>query len=262
MLHSFAVQNARGAFSADGLRVLTIPRYEGKVQVWDANTGMLLWVFSDFAWNAWGEVPFSPNLRYLLGRTNLWDTDTGQSTVEPGLGEWVERSVVSPDGLDIWGWNSLNHGELFYFSGQAMRWVWVGRCYGKLEAVSPSGEWLLFSGVRGPELWDAQAIQLLRTFEVEPAAWDWYDARCWFSSDGQFVLAVGTDGMGRVWDLRDRLAGLRTSQVDGKLRLRWKLGTLQSAEAINGPWQDVRNAVSPFVADPSTGCRFFRVKVE
>jgi len=264
LLHSLAHQAARVAFSPDGQRVLTVPACcGGEVRVWDASTGQLLRAFSDVRFDYLGEVSFSPNLRYVLGTTNLWDTQSGESvlTVQDW---WFDRCLVSPDGSDVWAaGGDAGLGQLCHWDAREGRWLREG-VGGKLQAVSPNGEWLLLNGERGPELWDSQTTRLLRTFEVESSAWQLEsDALAsWFTADGQFVLAMGSDGTGWVWDVRDRLAGLRTSMVGGKLEVRWELGTLQSAEKVNGPWQDVTNAVSPFQVDLAVGARFFRVKVD
>lgn len=83
-----------------------------------------------------------------------------------------------------------------------------------------------------------------------------------FSPNGHFLVTINNDGLGQVWDLRDRLAGIRTSRVGGKLELRWGLGILQPAETITGPWEEVSDATSPFAADGPAAARFYRVKVE
>ena len=44
--------------------------------------------------------------------------------------------------------------------------------------------------------------------------------------------------------------------------MRWEKGRLQSAQTVNGPWQDVTKAASPFPMDTATGAGFYRVKVE
>jgi hypothetical protein len=58
------------------------------------------------------------------------------------------------------------------------------------------------------------------------------------------------------------VVALRVSRGAQGPEVRWEKGRLQSAETVNGPWQDMRNAVSPLQVDPAAGARFFRVKVE
>jgi hypothetical protein len=54
--------------------------------------------------------------------------------------------------------------------------------------------------------------------------------------------------------------GLPTIQA-GNLILTWTgTGTLQSADAVTGPWVDVANAKSPFTATRSGNAKFYRVK--
>jgi len=47
---------------------------------------------------------------------------------------------------------------------------------------------------------------------------------------------------------------------EGKLVIEWVGGILQQAETITGPWQDVPGATSPYIVDPSSPAKFFRVK--
>jgi WD40 repeat protein len=216
----------------------------------------------------YGEPCASPDLRYVLAGTNVWDTQTGQAVFAFTEPTWeLGDFAVSPDGREVWA-SPANSGllnpPLYRCRAESGEWEWVEGTGGRLTGISPDGQWLLRNGEHGPELWDRERIVRLRTFVVESTAWQWdsNEIASWFSADGQFVLAIGSDGMGRVWDLRDRLAGLRTSRVGGKLELRWELGTLQSADAVNGPWQDMMNAASPFQADVGVGTRFYRVKVE
>jgi hypothetical protein len=46
-----------------------------------------------------------------------------------------------------------------------------------------------------------------------------------------------------------------------QLQLTWPAGTLQSAQAVTGPYTNITNATSPFMISPSDATQFFRVKV-
>ena len=83
-----------------------------------------------------------------------------------------------------------------------------------------------------------------------------------FSPDGLLLITTDMWDTTRVWDLRDLVVGLRVARGAQGLELRWEKGRLQSAQTVNGPWQDVTNAVSPFPMDAATGASFYRVKVE
>jgi len=52
-----------------------------------------------------------------------------------------------------------------------------------------------------------------------------------------------------------------TRGADGKITVTWEGGgTLQAAEAITGPWQDVPGATSPYTLTPTSNILFGRIK--
>jgi hypothetical protein len=52
-----------------------------------------------------------------------------------------------------------------------------------------------------------------------------------------------------------------TKGADGKITVTWDGGgTLQAAESITGPWQDVTGATSPYSFAPSSSMMFGRIK--
>jgi hypothetical protein len=54
---------------------------------------------------------------------------------------------------------------------------------------------------------------------------------------------------------------LAITSADGDVTIQWQGGgTLESAEAITGPWTPVPNATSPFTAEATGSARFFRVR--
>ena len=59
-----------------------------------------------------------------------------------------------------------------------------------------------------------------------------------------------------------RITGL-TKNADGSLKLEWKGGgTLQAAPKVNGPWQDVPGATSPYTLNPTEAATFGRIIVK
>jgi WD40 repeat protein len=130
------------------------------------------------------------------------------------------------------------------------RRVWEDLLWGynapELGDLSTDGKWVVSRD--GRLLLDAQWGILLCTLAVVESS-----SAGRFSPDGRFLLTINHDGLGQVWDLRDRLAGLRASTVGGKLELRWGPGILQSAETVIGPWEDVSDGISPFQADVEEG---------
>jgi WD40 repeat protein len=228
---------------------------EDTVRVWEADTGHLLHSFQYDLW--WGAVASPDGQALLVGRADglrLCDPRSGEVVQLLGAGADYATPCFSPDGTKL----LKGHVLLDLQTGKALRVLSCSSVYS--SAFSPNGrEILTASGGGLVWLWDASAGQLLRTF-VGAEYWG-IDAVS-FSPDGVLVAVETWDGVVDIWDLRDRLAGLRTSMVGGKLEMRWELGTLQSAEGATGPWQDMTNAVSPLQVDLAAGARFYRVRVE
>jgi len=232
---------------------------EDTVRVWEADTGRLLHSFQYHFW--WGAMP-SPDGRALLvggaiglsDELSLCDPRSGEVRQLLSAGIDFAPPRFSPDGTRLLKGNVV----LDLRTGKTLRVLSFSSVYA--SAFSPDGQEILTASGDGSVcLWDASAGQILRTF-VGSEYWG-IDAVS-FSPDGVLVAIEVWDGVVDIWDLRDRAAGLRTSMVGAKLELRWQLGALQSAETVNGPWQDVTNAVSPFLVDLTAGARFYRVKVE
>jgi hypothetical protein len=45
-----------------------------------------------------------------------------------------------------------------------------------------------------------------------------------------------------------------------QVRVTWSAGTLEAAEAVNGPWNPVAGATSPYTTTPSAAAQFYRAK--
>jgi WD40 repeat protein len=253
-------------FSPDGTKVLALGLSpEDAAGVWHAYSGSLVNLFPcDFRW----ALVFSPDgQRVLIGvegnEMKLCDAGTGEvlRTLSPVSPEWggmgYQPIRFSPDGtLALIGatlWDLQTGKPLRRLASWPEHTILC-------SAFSPNGREILTASDDGSVcLWDAATGHLLRTFEG-PEYWGTHAVS--FSPDGVLVAIETWDGVVDIWDLRDRAAGLRTSVVAGRLELRWQLGTLQSADTVNGPWQDVTNAISPFLVDLAAGARFYRVKVE
>lgn len=195
----------------------------------------------------------------------FWDLQTGQQNRAFEGGTWPV--AVSLDGS--WGLttSATNAGKLWNLQTMELIRTFVGDTNAITAIAFPPNGQCVLTGQQPdethlggePRLWDASAGQVLRTFV---GAEYWGTDAISFSPDGALVAIEIWDGVVDIWDLRDRAAGLRTSRLGGKLELRWELGALQPAETVNGPWQDVMNAVSPFQAELVAGTRSCRVRVE
>jgi WD40 repeat protein len=250
-----AIYPVRG-FSRDGRRVFTGPSWNGQtrqpLKVWDAATGQLVHIYAN------GSASFSRDMEHVL----LFREDINQALVfEASTGEPVSTGHDEPGWRFLWDypdrlWDlaQIANGDI-----ETNRRVWEDLLWGfnahELGELSTDRKWAVSRG--GRLLLDAQWGILLRTFAVVGDS-----SIGSFSPNGHFLLTINNDGLGQVWDLRDRLAGIRTSRVGGKLELRWELGILQSAETVTGSWEDVSDAINPFAADVSAAAKFYRVKVE
>ena len=76
-------------------------------------------------------------------------------------------------------------------------------------------------------------------------------------ANSQAVLTITRVG-GSASTIPAKPPTLQIQREDANLRILWT-GTLQSAEAITGPWQDVKNAASPLtLSRPDGGRQFYR----
>src|SRR5262249_42779358 len=66
-------------------------------------------------------------------------------------------------------------------------------------AISPNGRYAMIGGDSEAELWDLQAGSLLRTFNVKLMN---VGGNVAFSPDGSYVLAGGSDGTARMWNVQ------------------------------------------------------------
>ena len=105
-------------------------------------------------------------------------------------------------------------------------------------------------------LWDARTGEELRVFaghaaEVNSVAFD---------PTGTLIL-TGSDIV-RLWSMADIAARLESERKPNGLELRWHVGTLQQSATPNGPWSDITNAVSPWLAPIDQASAFFRIKAQ
>jgi hypothetical protein len=62
--------------------------------------------------------------------------------------------------------------------------------------------------------------------------------------------------------MADIAARLDSERKPNGLELRWLVGALQQSAKPNGPWIDVTNAVSPWLAPINQASAFFRTKAQ
>ena len=124
---------------------------------------------------------------------------------------------------------------------------------------SPDGRFIL-GGEGWPSfsarLWDARTGAELRVFaehagEVDSVAFD---------TTGTAIL-TGAEIV-RLWSMADIAARLESERRPNGLELRWKVGALQQSANPNGPWVDITNAVSPWLAPINQASAFFRTRAQ
>lgn len=124
-------------------------------------------------------------------------------------------------------------------------------------AISSNGTKVVTGAAdRTAKVWHGQSGQLRRTLagharEVVSVG---------ISADGTKVLTCGSYAQAYLWDTSDLPASLAISQSGGKVIVQWEQGTLQSRSGLDGSWQDVSGAASPYTVPAGASVQFFRLK--
>jgi WD40 repeat protein/serine/threonine protein kinase/tetratricopeptide (TPR) repeat protein len=197
------------AFSPDGTR-LAVGGTDPQVQVWDANTGNILWAKQEPRLPQAMSLAFSPDGRSLavgfglrLGdgvhSVKFYEAATGQEAdTFPGPKGGVNDLALHPDGrhLAVAGsglvevWDVRAHTKVLELRGHS-NWV-LGVAY------SPDGKWLATGGYDGTiKLWDAatgverETIRGHEGFVLDLA----------FSPDAAFLVSTSEDRSVRLWEV-------------------------------------------------------------
>lgn len=247
---------------------------DGRIEVWDLNTGECLSVFEGHTNQVWA-VALSPDGRRALSSSDinpihLWDVETGKSLYV------LEGHTGS---VSTVAWSADGRRALSGALDQTMRlWnVETGKCLHVLEghtddiwtvAWSPDGRRALSGGRdNSVRLWDVETGMCLSVLEghsdsVWSVAW---------SPDGRFALSSASDHTLRLWDVdaarclrvleghtngvvsvawspdgRHALSGARDGAV-----LLWDVKAGQCLQEIEGPTSDVWSVA--WSVDPPRG---------
>jgi WD40 repeat protein len=249
------------AFSKDESRIATGAQDE-RVRVWDTETGTNLLTVVHGGWVT--AVAFSPDGRQVVSGgsdsvARLWDVESGQLLREfefyVGSVKAVSFSPAGDKLLVAW-----EHGYVRLFdpaTGYLQREIVPPTGFLNAAVFSPNGEFIL-TGEGWPfftaELWDAHTGELLRVF----GGHRWTVDSVAFDASGKNIL-TGSEIV-RLWNITDAATRLRRERKGNRLELRWSAGTLQRAAGINGPWEDVTDAESPWTTAMSGGAEFFRIR--
>jgi WD40 repeat protein len=253
-------------FSPDGLRIAT-GAPDGTARLWDVATGTQIRLFNTSG-SSVSSAAISSNGMVLAtggsdGIVRLWNTANGQLLrslqLEFDAGTVTDLSFSPATGELLVAWVD---GILRTFDPT------TGEL--KLDSLIPQG--FLYAGVFSPDgrfildaegfpsfsarLWDARTGEELRVFaghagEVNSVAFD---------ATGTSIL-TGSDIV-RLWSMADIAARLQCERKPNGLELRWQVGALQQSAKPNGPWIDITNAVSPWLAPINQVSAFFRTKAQ
>ena len=249
-------------FSTDGQRIATGAQ-DGTARLWDVASGTQVRAFtSPGTWIR--SVAVSSNGLYVAsggsdGIARLWNATNGQllRTFELNAGTVTSLAFSPATGELLVTWED---GFLRTFdpaTGELKLDSVTPAAFLEAAVFSPDGRFIL-GGEGWPfftaRLWDARSGKELRVFaghagQVDSVA---------FNATGTSIL-TGSDIV-RLWSIADIAARLETERKPNGLELRWRLGTLQRATTVTGPWFDVTNAVSPRLIPMDQSTEFFRVR--
>jgi len=250
-------------FSPDGQRIATGAQ-DGTARLWDIATGNLIRTFSSPG--IWiRSVAVSSNGTMLAcggtdGVARLWNTANGQLLrsfeLEAGSVQSVAFAPSTGELLVAW-----EDGVLRTFdpvTGDLKLGSIFSSGFLNVAVFSPDGRFIL-GGEGWPaftaRLWDAHTGGEVRVFAghaapVESVA---------FNASGTSILTGGD--IVRLWSIADIAAHVDAERKPGGLELRWPAGTLQQAAHLSGPWLDITNAVSPWLAPVDQPAAFFRARI-
>lgn len=249
-------------FSPDGQRVVTGAQ-DGTARLWDVATGALIRTFSSPG--TWIQsVAVSSNGVFLAsgdsgGIVRLWNATNGQllRTFELNAGAVTSLAFSPATGDLLVAWAD---GFLRTFdptTGKLKLDSVAPAAFLETATFSPDGRFIL-GGEGWPfftaRLWDARTGEELRVFAGHAAPVN----SVAFNAAGTSIL-TGADIV-RLWNIIDIAARLESERKPNGLELRWHTGTLQRATFVQGPWQDVTNAVSPWLTPTDQSAAFFRVR--
>jgi WD40 repeat protein len=197
--NSNPVEVYRIAFSPDG-HTIAAGSGDGALQLWNADTGTLIWTIRVGGLTGVETVAFSPDgHRIATGRTDgplqLWDPDTGAQIGQTLIGHTgvVYNVAFSPDGRQIATVSQDGTLRLWSASvGQPMTGPYPGDFQ---VAFSPDGQRVAASGDTAVQQWDVNSGQPL------PALTEGGTGTHWFAYvDGGRIVTAAGDGTVQVWN--------------------------------------------------------------
>jgi len=202
------------AYSRDGTLIAT-GTYEHVVDVWDANNGRLLQTLPANSKVTPESISFSPKGKILAvvtydGTVDLWDLSSGatvRSLKAEDYREDLETISFTPDGERLFVSNATHRDKIVRtldlwdaVSGTLIRRVPVGdSVYADAVSFRPDGKYFATANLRDVSLYDAESLQLSRTFAGHKAG----IVSVALTPDFKTVVTGGTGeggGFTRLWD--------------------------------------------------------------
>jgi len=232
--HLFA---AFAAYSPDGTRIVSGGRFEGKVQVWDAQSGALLNTLAGHT-NRVNAVAYSPDGTRIVsgswdGTVRVWDAQSGATLhilTEPDLAKAV---AYSPDGTRIA--SGSYDGTIRVWDAQSGTILNTLTGHTKIVnsvAYNPDGARIVSGSWDGTvRVWDAQSGAALLILKGHPGAVN----SVAYSPDGTRIVSGGDfDETIRVWDAQSgALLSILTGHTSGVCAVAYSLDGTRIASGSN-----------------------------
>lgn len=191
------------AFSQDGKQIISGSERNGldngKVQIWEAQSGQLISTIylepehdvTRVAFSQNGRIIFSSRDPFRQNHYHVWDTSIGESysTIAVGQGRQGSSIATSADGTRLVASCSYPNGEIKVWdtlTNKLLLKINIGDTKIKSVAISSDGERIFsFSEDMKVQIWDAQTGSLIRVITL--GTWAWTVA---FSSDGTLFVST------------------------------------------------------------------------
>ncbi|UJB70379.1 NACHT domain-containing protein [Acaryochloris sp. 'Moss Beach'] len=197
------------AVSPDGHQ-WAIGESNGRLQMWDALTGRVLWIRHE-SYGAIQSVVFSPDGQWIVSggydqTLRLWDIQ-GNAIGAPWRGHIspVFSVAFSPDGQRIVSGSYDQTLRLWDIQGNPISKPWTGHTDSVFSvAFSPDGQRIISgSDDQTIRLWDAQGKPIGEPWKGHTS----FVRSVAFSPDGQRIISGSSDHTLRLWDIQGKPIG-------------------------------------------------------
>ncbi len=192
-------------YSPDGRRIVSACD-DGRLRVWDAQTGKLSATFGHAETFAW-DVAWSPDGKQIAAAfgdstARLFDAATGNELMayRGHTHKWITAVAFAPDGQRLATGSRDGTARVWETaSGRALLTLEARASWVNTLAFSPDGKSLATGHPAKPvmKVWDAMTGRELRAFDATVSA-VWSLA---FAPDGQSLVTGHKDGAARLWEL-------------------------------------------------------------